>query len=112
MLLGDLEVARRLYRDEEGEITHEFDDLPIGVAIAVINGLIETDPKNWHFQMDNIYQIFLYSAENRRVAIKDILKNQVFDLPTVTPKAAIGQVRVKCKRYIDREKERDRKQNE
>ncbi len=93
MLLMDLEVARRLYRGEEGEITHEFDDLPIGVAIAVINGLIETDPKNWHFQMDTIYLIFL--GEEREKAVKEVLQKHVFGSLTVTPKAAIGQVRVK-----------------
>jgi hypothetical protein len=102
MLLWDLEVARRLYR-EEGKTTHELDDLPIGVAIAVINHMMETDPKNWHFQMHNIFQIFLDSYNGRREAIKEILKNQVFGSLTVAPKAAIGEVR-KSVQDIERDK--------
>ncbi len=96
MLLWDFEVARRLYR-EEGKITHELDDLPIGVAIAVINHLMETNP-NWHFQMDIIYQIFQDSHkdrgkkyEERGNAVEVILENLAFGSAT---NAAIGQVRV------------------
>ena len=98
MLLGDLEVARRLYRGEEGEITCPKDDLPIGVAIAVLNHLMETDPKKWHFQMENIFQIFLdpyiekrKKYEARKNAVEGILDNVAFGSAT---KAAIGQVRV------------------
>ncbi len=100
MLLGDLEVARRLYRGEEGEITHDLDNLPIGVAIAGLNHLMETDPKKWHFQMENIFQIFqdpypYYEKrkkyEARKNAVEVILENLAFGLAT---KAAIGQVRV------------------
>jgi hypothetical protein len=97
MLLGDLEVARRLFRDEEGKITYELDDLPIGVAIAVINHFMETNP-NWHFQMDFIFQIFQdphqeerEKYEARKNAVKVILEKLAFDSAT---KAAIGQVRV------------------
>jgi hypothetical protein len=93
MLLWDFEVARRLYR-EEGKITHELDDLPIGVAIAVINHLMETNP-NWHFQMGFIFQIFQGTYEERKNAVEVILEKHVFGS---APEAAIGEVRENHKR--------------
>jgi hypothetical protein len=93
MLLWDFEVARRLYR-EEGKITHELDDLPIGVAIAVINHFMETNP-NWHFQMDFIFQIFQGSYEERKKTIEAILEKHVVGS---APEAAIGEVRENHKR--------------
>ncbi len=87
MLLWDLEVARRLYQ-ENGNITHRFDSLPIGVAIAVINHLMETD-HNCQFHMEFIYQIF--EDERRKEAVEVILENLAFGS---APKAATGQVRV------------------
>jgi hypothetical protein len=111
MLLGDLEVARRLYR-EEGKKPHDLDDLPIGVAIAAINQLIEKDP-DWHFrsEVDDdkrkkkiIYQIFQDSYEIREKAVQEVLKKHVFGSDTVSPKDAIRQVKVKHKREIERER--------
>ncbi len=105
MLLGDLEVARRLYR-EKGKITNPLDDLPIGVAIAAINQLIEKDP-DWHFrskveddkrkekkeEKEIIYQIFQGSYEERKKAVQEVLKKHVFG--SDKPEDAIRQVIVK-----------------
>jgi hypothetical protein len=97
MLLLDLEVAKRLYR-REGEITHEYDDLPIGVAIAVINQTMETDP-DFHFRLRFIFQIFQGTYENRRAAIDEVLNNLVFHSPTGGYAAEVGKVRVKWGRF-------------
>ena len=79
MMLLDLEVARRLYRDEEGAKTLILDDLPIGVAVAVINRSMESEG----FEFDTHFSIRIF---------KDGITNSNFNSKFEVRKGAILQV--------------------
>ena len=69
MLLLDLELARRLYRDN-GAITNWLDD--IGVAIAAVNQSMESEISFTDFKI----QIFKDSYEDRKQSIEEVLNKQ------------------------------------
>ena len=62
MLLMDLEVARRLYRTSSKDLFDEDDkrdELPIGVAVAVINHSMEFNP-NFEFVNETHFPVLIF----------------------------------------------------
>ena len=57
MFLLDLEVARRLYRDSNGQTINNYDQLPVGVAIAAASHWMTSHP-GVTFEQTNLYGAF------------------------------------------------------
>jgi hypothetical protein len=99
-----MEVARRLYKPENYSALNpkakkklEFDDLPIGVAIAAIVRCIETDRKfKFANLIDGRYHIFSGSLDRRIASMKLILTEfrrvQLADWLKKNPKVSLDSL--------------------
>ena len=57
MFLLDLEVARRLYRDSNGQTINNYDQLPVGLAIAAASHWM-TSHRGVTFEQTNLFGAF------------------------------------------------------